>query len=217
MNSSADYDQTVRVIVGLGNPGEEYENTRHNVGFLVVDLLAKALNISFKGDRKCKALVGYSVVNKIKIVLVKPKTYMNLSGVCVKELVNFYKLDLKNLFVVSDDAEMDIGRLKLKKRGGTGGHNGLKSITDELSSSEYTRLRMGISKNKEIPLKDYVLGQFSKAELVELEGILETAKQVALEWAFYGFGSAEMLLSRQLQKGKSEESIRDNNMEKRNG
>ena len=212
-------DQTTCVIVGLGNPGSEYENTRHNIGFALIDKIAGSLNVSFKRDRKCKALIGSCMINEVKMVFVKPETYMNLSGISVKAVLGFYKVDLKNLFVVSDDVELDIGRLKLKCRGGTGGHNGLKSISDEIASTEYTRLRIGISRSEKGSLSDYVLGQFSKEELDALALPLEMAKQVTLEWACYGFGAAETLLMRLLSQknNRPKESDKDNNLEKING
>jgi PTH1 family peptidyl-tRNA hydrolase len=211
-------DQTIRIIVGLGNPGEEYRDTRHNIGFELIDRLADDLKVSFKRDRKCKALIGFCTVNGIKIVFVKPETYMNLSGICVRSVLNFYKVELKNLLVISDDVEIDVGRVKLKARGSTGGHNGLKSITDELGSIEYTRLRIGVGLNKQMSLSDFVLGRFSNEELVAISEPLEIAKRVTLEWAFYGFGAAEMLLTRLLsQKNNSSRKEGDNNMEKSNG
>ena len=147
------------IIVGLGNPGREYENTRHNVGWLVLDRLAAEGGIDIL-EKKHKALVGKGVIDGQKVLLAKPLTYMNLSGESVRELVDYYKIDMAaELIVISDDIALAPGQLRVRKKGSAGGHNGLKNIIQNLGSDEFIRLRMGVGdKPTAYDLKDFVLG-----------------------------------------------------------
>ncbi|MBR1852903.1 MAG: aminoacyl-tRNA hydrolase [Lachnospiraceae bacterium] len=153
------------IIVGLGNPGKEYQNTRHNIGFDVIDRLADEEHISVL-EKKHKAVIGKGVVAGVKCILAKPMTYMNLSGESVRELIDYYKVDEETeLIVVSDDISLDVGMIRVRKKGSAGGHNGLKSIIGHLGHDTFMRVKMGVGeKPKGWDLADYVLGRFSEPE-----------------------------------------------------
>ncbi len=153
------------IIVGLGNPTKEYEGTRHNVGFDVIDAIADKYNIAVT-ERKNRAFCGKGIIEGQKVLLVKPQTYMNLSGESVRGLVDFYKIDTETeLLVIFDDVSLDVGQLRIRKKGSAGGHNGIKSIIQHLGSDVFQRIKVGVGeKPKEYDLADYVLGHFGKAE-----------------------------------------------------
>ena len=153
------------IIVGLGNPGKEYENTRHNIGFIALDALAEVGGISIL-EKKHKALIGKGVIDGQKVILAKPQTYMNLSGESVRELVDYYKIDeMTELILISDDINLPPGQLRVRKKGSAGGHNGLKNIILHLGHDQFIRLRMGVGeKTAGYELKDYVLGHFAGEE-----------------------------------------------------
>ena len=153
------------IIAGLGNPTLQYEGTRHNVGFDVIDMLADRYNISVDG-RKGRALVGKGIIEGQKVLLVKPQTYMNLSGESLRELVNYYKIDEEHeLLVIYDDISLDVGQLRIRKKGSAGGHNGIKNIIAHLGGQVFPRIKVGVGeKPPKYDLADYVLGHFSKAE-----------------------------------------------------
>ena len=153
------------IIAGLGNPGKKYEGTRHNIGWQVVDELADKHGIRIIESR-FKGLVGKGVIGGEKVLLLKPLTYMNLSGESIGEAVRFYKIDeTARLIVISDDISLDVGQLRLRKKGSAGGHNGLKNIIAHLGSEEFMRIRIGVGdKPAGSDLVDYVLGRFSKEE-----------------------------------------------------
>lgn len=153
------------IIVGLGNPGREYQNTRHNIGFDVIDVLADRNHIAV-GEKKHKALIGKGFVAGQKAVLVKPQTYMNLSGESVRDVINFYKIDERSeLIVISDDVSLDVGQIRIRKKGSAGGHNGLKNIILHLGHDEFQRVKMGVGeKPRGADLADYVLGHFNSTE-----------------------------------------------------
>ncbi len=163
------------IIVGLGNPKKEYENTRHNIGFDVIDRLAEEENISVL-EKKHKAIIGKGVVAGQKCILAKPQTYMNLSGESVRELIDYYKVDEETeLIVISDDISLDVGQLRIRKKGSAGGHNGLKNIIAHLGHDVFCRIKMGVGeKPKGYDLADYVLGHFPKEERVVMD---EAAKR----------------------------------------
>ena len=165
------------IIVGLGNPDRQYQNTRHNIGFDVIDVIADKNNITVK-ERKHKALIGKGFVGGQKVVLVKPQTYMNLSGESVREVIDFYKADEKSeLIVVSDDISLDVGQIRIRKKGSAGGHNGLKNIILHLGHDEFQRVKMGVGQKPEgYDLVDYVLGHFPKEEREIMD---ESAKRAA--------------------------------------
>lgn len=153
------------IIAGLGNPGKEYNNTRHNVGFDVIDELVDKYNISVLETRN-KALTGKGVVAGQKVILVKPLTYMNLSGESIRPLADYYKIDPETeLIVISDDISLPPGALRVRKKGSAGGHNGLKNIIKQLGNENFMRIRMGVGeKPKQYDLADWVLGHFSKED-----------------------------------------------------
>lgn len=152
------------LIVGLGNPGEKYTYTRHNVGFLSIDYISQKHNIEVK-KIKHKAVIGEGNIAGDKVILAKPQTFMNLSGESIKEIVSFYKIPYENILIIYDDISMPIGSLRIREKGSAGGHNGIKSIIQHLSTDVFPRLKIGISaKPEEYDLADYVLGKFSKAE-----------------------------------------------------
>lgn len=157
------------IIVGLGNPGREYEKTRHNTGFITIDKLASKYNIEITKE-KHKALIGTGIIEGEKVVLVKPQTYMNLSGEAAFEVVNFYKEDLKNFIAIFDDIDLPVGTIRIKERGSAGTHNGVKSLVHELGSQEFKRVKVGIgSPNGKVDLIGHVLGKFSEEEFNEIE------------------------------------------------
>ena len=164
------------IIVGLGNPGKQYEGTRHNVGFDVIDALADKYNISVI-ERKHKALIGKGLVAGQKVILVKPMTYMNLSGESVREAVDYYKVDEKEEFiVVYDDISLAPGGLRIRGKGSAGGHNGIKSIIGHLGHDVFKRIKVGVGeKPKGWDLADYVLSRFSKEERTKVDEAVKTA------------------------------------------
>ena len=151
------------VIAGLGNPDEKYQGTRHNVGFDVVDRLAEKYQIAVD-TKKHRALIGKGVVEGQKVILVKPQTYMNLSGESLRSLVEYYKIDPeKELLVIYDDISLEVGQLRIRRKGSAGGHNGIKNIIANLGTSVFPRIKVGVGeKPKGYDLADYVLGKFSK-------------------------------------------------------
>ena len=161
----------MKLIVGLGNPEKKYENTRHNCGFRAIDFYAAKNNLVFKN--KYNSLYSEQIINNEKVIFVKPQTYMNLSGNAVRQFVKFFNLDIKDLLIIYDDVDFEIGTFKIKRGGSSGGHNGMNNIIDNLHTNDIQRVRIGISKN-EIPLIDYVLGKFSKEDNVKLEKVFET-------------------------------------------
>ncbi len=170
------------LIVGLGNPSEKYENTRHNAGFDVIDALAEKYNIEVK-ERKSRAFCGSGYIEGQKVILVKPQTYMNLSGDSVAPLLNFYKLDpAEDLIVVCDDINLEPGYIRIRKKGSAGGHNGLKDIIAKIGSDQFSRVKVGVGKKPaNWDLADFVLSRFSKGERADLEdGIEDSVKALTL-------------------------------------
>ena len=159
------------IIVGLGNPTKEYEGTRHNVGFEVIDKMAYKYNINVT-DRQSRAFCGKGIIAGQKVMLVKPQTYMNLSGESVRGLLDYYKIDEESeLIVIYDDISLDVGQIRIRKKGSAGGHNGIKNIIQHLGGSNvFQRIKVGVGeKPKEYDLADYVLGHFSKEDKVKME------------------------------------------------
>lgn len=164
------------LIAGLGNPTKQYEHTRHNIGFEVIDALAEKYNIRIN-EKKHKALIGKGVIEGQKVILAKPQTYMNLSGDSIVELVNYYKLDPETeIIVIYDDISFAPGNLRIRESGSAGGHNGVKSIIKNLDTQKFMRIKVGVGeKPKDWDLADFVLGRFSKAEQENLNGAIERA------------------------------------------
>ncbi len=170
------------LIVGLGNPGREYEETRHNVGFMLIDRLASARNIKLK--RSGSALVGKGTVAGAQAVLMKPLTYMNMSGEAVARFSDFFSIPVESIVVAYDDCDLPLGRIRLKKNGGSGGHKGIISIIDRLSSPGFQRIRLGIGRPDHGDVADYVLSPFTSKE----RGLLD-------EMLLRGIESIEVLAS----------------------
>ena len=169
------------LIVGLGNPESDYSKTRHNMGFNVINKISEQYEIDVNKN-KFKGLYGTGQIEREKIILLKPQTYMNLSGESVREIVDFYKIDLNNVIVIYDDIDIEPGKIKIKKFGGSGTHNGMKSVVNELGSQNFKRVRVGIGspKNK-ADLINYVIGHIPEEEARTLEkGVLE-AKDAVIE------------------------------------
>ena len=164
------------IIVGLGNPGIQYARTRHNAGFMAVDALAKKYNVSVNRS-KFKALVGDAEISGKRVLLMKPQTFMNLSGEAVSEAARFYKLTPDRIIVLSDDISLDVGKLRLRRKGSAGGHNGLKSISEHLGTDEYPRIKIGVGQkpHPDYDLASWVLSNFTDKELESLYEAFPTA------------------------------------------
>jgi PTH1 family peptidyl-tRNA hydrolase len=181
---------TPYLIVGLGNPGREYRESRHNIGFLVLSHLAERLGVSFS-RLQSKALVTDGRYQDHKIILAKPQTFMNLSGQAVGPLVNFYKIPLENLLVVYDEVDLPFGTLRLRPSGGSGGHNGMKSLITRLGTEGFPRLRLGVSRPPgRMEAAAYVLQDFSAEEAALLPEILDLAGDAALTFITQGIEAA---------------------------
>jgi PTH1 family peptidyl-tRNA hydrolase len=166
----------MKLIVGLGNPGDTYIDSRHNIGFSVVDLLSKEAKCSFKRDRGMFALTCRMKLSGEDVIMAKPVTFMNLSGGSVKALVRKYKVETGQLLVVCDDLDLDLGRIKIRPSGSAGGHHGLESIIDSIQSNQFARLRVGIGRpHSGADVSDYVLARFNRRE----KEIMDQAVQVA--------------------------------------
>ena len=169
------------LVVGLGNPGSQYEFTKHNVGFLTVDYLADKLNIKIN-KLKFKGLFAKEKIENEDVVLLKPQTYMNLSGESVRDFANFFKIPPENIIVVVDDVDLPMGKIRIRKKGSAGTHNGMKSIIYQLQSDNFIRIKVGIEKeNRKDDLADYVLKGFSKDEVPIMEESMERAAKAVLE------------------------------------
>ena len=164
----------MKLIVGLGNPDKEYDKTRHNVGFMVIDNYLGSVNWS----NKFNALYCEKVINGEKIIFVKPLTYMNNSGNAVGEFVRYFNLDNKDILVIQDDLDLNVGDYKLKMHSSSGGHNGIKSIIASLGNQDFPRLKVGIGSVKKDEVIDYVLGKFSKSELEVLNELFNTFDKI---------------------------------------
>ncbi len=167
------------LIVGLGNPTREYEHTRHNAGFDAVDMLAEKWNIAV-AEKKHKGLCGKGIIGGEKVILLKPQTYMNLSGESVRAAADFYKIDPDHIIVMYDDIDLDVGKLRVRAKGSAGGHNGIKNIIAHLGTQEFPRVRIGVgAKPDRMDLADYVLGRFSQVERTVMEDAFKEAGEAA--------------------------------------
>ena len=167
------------VIAGLGNPGRRFENTRHNMGFLAVDHLAEEHHIKIN-KIKHKALVGDGIISGQKVLLVKPQTYMNLSGESLREVMDYYKIDPAELLVIYDDLDLDTGTLRIRKKGGAGSHNGMKSVIYQLQTEDFPRIRIGIGQSGGQDWKDFVTGRVDSRERTLLEDAIRRAAGAAV-------------------------------------
>lgn len=154
----------MKLFVGLGNPGKEYEQTRHNVGFMVMDELAKRWNLAYN-QAKFNGIFASHMISGEKVILCKPLTYMNLSGECVRPLIDYYKIDIDDVVVIYDDLDLPVGKIRLRMTGSAGGHNGMKSLIQHLGTDQFKRIRIGIGRPQNgQKVTDYVLGRFTKEE-----------------------------------------------------
>ncbi|WP_324822596.1 aminoacyl-tRNA hydrolase [Sinanaerobacter sp. ZZT-01] len=184
------------IIVGLGNPGKQYENTRHNIGFITIEQLAQKHGISVT-KLKHKALVGEGRISDQKVLLVKPQTYMNLSGNSVREIIEYYKEDITNLVVIYDDIDIPTGTVRIRKKGSAGTHNGMRSILYDIQSDQFPRIRIGIGGERKMPLDRYVIGGFTKEEKPLMEEAVITAVQ-----------AVECMLQKGIDKAMNEYNVK---------
>lgn len=167
----------MKLIVGLGNPGKEYEFTRHNIGFMSIDYYARKNNISID-KKKFDGLYTKLTIDNEQVILLKPQKYMNLSGDVIKKYIDYFKINIDDILVISDDLDMDVGKIKLKYKGSSGGHNGLKNIELNLKTNEYKRIKIGISNNKKQDTKDYVLGKISEKEFEIINNTIKCVNNI---------------------------------------
>ena len=174
----------MKLIVGLGNKGNEYNNTRHNVGFMVVDNYINKNNLTLKS--KLDGLYVETVINGEKVIFLKPQNYINLSGDVINKYIKYFKIDIKDILVIHDDMDLEIGTFKIRYKGGSAGHNGLKNIESNLKTNEYKRIKIGISKNN-IDKVDYVLGKFSSTELSKLNKVIDITYNIIEDFVILSF------------------------------
>ena len=173
-------DKMMYLIAGLGNPTREYDKTRHNVGFSVIDVLADKYNIDVS-DRKHKALCGRGVIEGEKVLLLKPQTFMNLSGESIREAVDYYKIDPEEIIVIYDDISLEPGQLRIRLKGSAGGHNGIKNIIAHLGTQEFPRIKVGVgAKPPKMDLADYVLSRFGAEEQKVMDEAFKEAAEAAV-------------------------------------
>ena len=190
----------MKAIIGLGNPGSEYARTRHNAGFDTVELLAGRLNIEIK-KIKCRATLGEGMYNGEKLVLVRPQTFMNLSGFSFVDVMNWYKLDISDMLVICDDIDLPFGRIRLRAKGGPGTHNGLRHIVQCTGSGDFPRIRLGMGVPAGQDLKDWVLGGFHTPEDRQTAfDMYRLAGDAALCWVSEGINTAMNRFNRQPDK-----------------
>lgn len=186
----------MKIIIGLGNPGKEYAKTRHNVGFGVIDKIHETLEFDeYIEKRKFKALISEGKSNNEKIILVKPLTYMNLSGETAGKLVKFYKISLEDLWIIYDDLDFEVGKFKIKEKGSAGSHNGMESVISMLGSKNFPRFKIGIDSRTEIQKakgsgKNYVLGKFSEKDLKTVLEVIDTVSQAVIYGLEHGITQA---------------------------
>lgn len=169
----------VKLVVGLGNPGKAYANTRHNMGFMVLDEIANRLDVS-KWKERDNALYFDTHLDFCRVVFIKPQNFINLSGDVMIKFVKYLNIKTEDILVISDDLDLPIGSIKLKEKGSSGGHNGLKNIENQLGTNEYKRIKIGISNDKEMDTKDYVLGKLSISEKKALLPIIQNVADAVL-------------------------------------
>ncbi len=175
----------MKIIVGLGNPGKDYKDTRHNIGFMVLEELASRYMVE-KQESRFDAIIGHVRIGTEKVLLVKPLTYMNLSGKAVQPLMHWYKLDLEDMMVVYDDMDLPMGSLRIRASGGTGGHKGIASISERLASKNFARMRIGIGRPEVGETTAWVLGKFSNDEKEQIQIVVKNAADALDKWVKKG-------------------------------
>jgi len=174
--------ERMKIIVGLGNPGKQYEATRHNIGFRVIDELSKRLDIPLT-QSKFNGMYGIGHVGTEKVMLLKPLTYMNLSGECIVPMMDYYEVNDDEIVVIYDDLDLQVGKLRLRQKGSAGGHNGIKSIIQHLGSQEFNRIRIGVDRPKNgMKVPDYVLSNFSEDEKIEMIHAVKNSANACEDW-----------------------------------
>lgn len=172
----------MKLVVGLGNPGKKYDGTRHNVGFDCIDRCSELMNIELN-ETKFKGIYGRGVVDGEKVMLLKPLTYMNLSGESVRQVVDYYRIDIDDILVIYDDLDLPTGKIRLRQKGSAGGHNGMKSIIQHLGTEQFKRVRVGIDRPKNgEPIVNYVLGTYRPEERDEVVHAIEQTAQAVHMW-----------------------------------
>ncbi|WP_071393068.1 aminoacyl-tRNA hydrolase [Bacillus tuaregi] len=172
----------MKLIVGLGNPGKQYDKTRHNIGFEVMDALAESLHISLD-QAKFKGIYGKAMIDGEKVFLLKPLTYMNLSGESIGAMMDYFQIDIDDLLVIYDDMDLPVGKIRLRQKGSAGGHNGIKSTIAHLGTQEFNRIRVGINRpSNGMSITDYVLGRFTKEEQEQVQEAVEQSVAACREW-----------------------------------
>lgn len=173
----------MKLIVGLGNPGKQYDKTRHNIGFDVIDYLSESYSIPLD-KAKFKGMFGVGNIAGEKIILLKPLTYMNLSGESIRPIMDYYDIESEDLVVIYDDLDLPVGKVRLRQKGSSGGHNGIKSTIQHVGTEKFNRIRVGIDRPKNgMKVTDYVLGKFTKEEMETLETIIKKCSDACAEWA----------------------------------
>ncbi len=173
----------MKLIVGLGNIGSTYTKTRHNLGFMCVDYFAEKHNLEFKEEKKLKCYLTSFTVQGEKIIIIKPTTYMNLSGDAVLTVKNYYKISILDILVICDDLDSHTARIRLRQNGSSGGHNGLKSIIANLGSEEFKRIKVGIGRNPLMKTADYVLSKFTNEEEPLIEEAIKSVEEIITEFS----------------------------------
>ena len=173
----------MNLITGLGNVGTKYTFTRHNAGFMAVDFLALNSGEKFKENSKLKSLITKIKINNEDTILVKPTTYMNLSGEAIRAVIDYYKIEIENTLVVYDDLSLDLGKIRFRGSGSDGGHNGIKSVIQHLGTNKFTRLKIGIGPQPGIPSEAFVLQNFGQEQLSDLKKVIQTSAE-AIEYYF---------------------------------
>lgn len=164
----------VKMIVGLGNPGSKYNDTKHNIGFMAVDRIVKKLDVNFTEDKNFKAEIGSDFINGEKIYFIKPTTFMNNSGIAVKALLTYYNISIKDMIIIYDDLDMEVGKIRFRQKGSAGGHNGIKSIIAHLGTQEFDRIKVGIGRpNGRMTVINHVLGKFDKNDEIMILNTLD--------------------------------------------
>lgn len=172
----------MKMIVGLGNPGKQYEGTRHNIGFHVIDELSNRLNIPLN-QSKFNGMYGTGYIGTEKVMLLKPLTYMNLSGECIIPMMNYFDVEDEELVVIYDDLDLQAGKLRLRQKGSAGGHNGIKSIIQHLGTQEFNRIRIGVDRPKNgMKVPDYVLSNFTEDEKPEINLAVKKSADACEQW-----------------------------------
>lgn len=178
----------MKLIVGLGNPGKLYENTRHNIGFMCIDYFCNKNNIEMKKE-KFGGIYTKTNINGEDLLLLKPQTFINLSGEVIRKFIDYFNINIEDILIVNDDLDLEVGVYKLKQKGSSGGHNGLKNIELNLNTNTYKRLKIGISNNKQIDSKEYVLGKIPKGDLEKFYSLFKITNKIISDYMVMDFNS----------------------------